>query len=308
MQNLSHLKALQALNATIRLGTLTLAADELGVTPAALGQRVRTLEVYLGIPLLERGPRGSTPTPAALAAAEDLAQGFAKLEEAAQKLQFERLNEIYIRADPDWAELWLLPKLATFQVLYPSISVVIEGMTEVQNRKPDFEVKFVASGSNDKSKSLYSEYFLPVSSPQIRDWICSLPREKRLEGFSLLHLIDQTNPPYLYGWPEWVEQFGYRKAVTGRAIQYACVSQALSAAAHSNAGLLICGLSLSLEMLDSGALTIPFAPTEGAWSGYSYELVYSESTFQRPQAAKFYDWLIEEAHATRKRIETAVRR
>ncbi|MCK4861280.1 MAG: LysR family transcriptional regulator [Rhodobacteraceae bacterium] len=301
MQTLSHLKALQALDAAIRLGTLTSAASELGVTPAALGQRIRTLEVYLGVPLLERGPRGTVPTPAALEAAEDLSEGFRKLESAAKKLQFERLNEIYIHADPDWAELWLMPRLEAFKTLYPSISVIVDDFTESTSRKPDFKIRLTKTNAINGA-TLYPEYLVPVSSPQIRDWITHLPRETRLEGFSLLHLTSQTNPPHMFGWPEWVELFGYRGAVTGRAIQYARASQALRAAVHTNAGLVICGLSLVFEQLDSGALTTPFAIGEGAWSGYSYELVFHQDVLLRPQAVKFHDWLKEAAEETNARL------
>ena len=301
MQTLSHLKALQALDAAIRLGTLTRAASELGVTPAALGQRIRTLEVYLGVPLLQRGPRGTVPSPAALEAAEDLSEGFKKLENAAKKLQFERLNEVYIHADPDWAELWLMPRLATFKALYPLISVIVDDITESSDRKPDFEVRFTKTNEINGT-ALYPEYLVPVSSPKIRDWITALPRETRLEGFSLLHLTSQTTPPHMFGWPEWVELFGYSKAVRGRAVQYARASQALRAAVHTNAGLVICGLSLVFEQLDAGTLTTPFAISEGVWSGYSYELVFHIDVLQRPQAVKFHDWLKQTAAETNARL------
>lgn len=55
---LTHLNALRALEATLRLGSFTAAASELGVTPAAVGQRVRTLEDYLGTELFLRTPTG----------------------------------------------------------------------------------------------------------------------------------------------------------------------------------------------------------------------------------------------------------
>ena len=57
----SHLKSLQALELSVRHASFTLAADELGITPAAVGQRVKVLEDYLGIELLVRGRRVSGP-------------------------------------------------------------------------------------------------------------------------------------------------------------------------------------------------------------------------------------------------------
>ena len=54
MAAISHLRSLQALESAIRLGSLTAVANELGITPAAVGQRIRALEDYLGIDLLVR--------------------------------------------------------------------------------------------------------------------------------------------------------------------------------------------------------------------------------------------------------------
>ncbi|MEJ0006703.1 MAG: LysR family transcriptional regulator [Steroidobacteraceae bacterium] len=45
---LTHLKSLQALQLALRCGSLKGAAELLAITPAAVGQRVKALEDYLG--------------------------------------------------------------------------------------------------------------------------------------------------------------------------------------------------------------------------------------------------------------------
>jgi LysR family glycine cleavage system transcriptional activator len=60
----SHLKSLQALELALRAGSLKSAADVLAITPAAVGQRIKTLEDYLGIDLVVRGRSGLRPTAA----------------------------------------------------------------------------------------------------------------------------------------------------------------------------------------------------------------------------------------------------
>ena len=62
MAAVNHLRALQALELAIRKGSLKAAAVELSITPAALGQRIRALEDYLGFDLLVRGRSGIRPT------------------------------------------------------------------------------------------------------------------------------------------------------------------------------------------------------------------------------------------------------
>jgi LysR family glycine cleavage system transcriptional activator len=301
MKHLSHLKALQALEATIRLGTLKKAADELYVTAAAVGQRISTLETYLGVQLLDRGPRGAMPTLVAREAIKELTSGFRMLEVAAEKLQFKHLNEVYIRADPDWSELWLAPRLAAFQEAHPSITILLQSDSEAINkdRTPDFHISYAAANADISSTILFHEYLVPVTSPLNQERISKLPRDKCLEGFPLLHLLNQIEEPKLFGWREWVKQFGLRKKVTGRGIQYERTSTALRAIrTGSDAGFLICGLSLINEEIKTGELRVPFEIEKGAWAGFAYHLHSSEDTQPRRQILLFQDWLLQEARKT----------
>ncbi len=306
MNHLSHLKALQALEATIRLGTLKKAAEELCVTAAAIGQRIRTLETYLGVQLLDRRSNGALPTAVAKAAIDDLSNGFRLLETAAEQLQFQHLNEVYVRADPDWAELWLAPRLSRFETQHPTISILLESNSEpsTNQRTADLQVSYSAVDAVGKSTVLFHEYLLPVSSPLNYERISKLPRNQCLEGFPLLHLNNQVDKPNLFGWREWVMRFGRRKEVTGRGIQYERTSTALRAVGTgSDAGLLICGLSLIQNAINTGALKLPFKIEEGAWAGFAYQLHNIEVSQARRQVMLFHDWLLHEAAATDRELK-----
>jgi len=301
MKHLSHLKALQALEATIRLGTLKKAADELYVTAAAVGQRIRTLETYLGVQLLDRRSNGALPTAAAKVAIKELSAGFRMLEDAADKLQFKHLNEVYIKADPDWAELWLAPRLGEFETMHPSMTILVESNLEPINyaRKPDLTISYAPINADNSSTILFNEYLVPVSSPLNHERISKLPHDQCLEGFSLLHLLNQVDEPNLFGWREWVKRYGRRKEVTGRGIQYERTATALRAiGTGSDAGLLICGLSLVLGQIKTGALKMPFDIEEGAWSGFAYRLHNIEESQARRQVTIFRDWLLDKAKET----------
>ncbi len=111
----SHLKSLQALDLALRTGSLKGAADMLGITPAAAGQRIKVLEDYLGFELLTRGRSGLRPTPELSDAVEPLAAAFDKLKIVGQRLDFQRANEIHIAANPDFVDLWLSRRLARYR-------------------------------------------------------------------------------------------------------------------------------------------------------------------------------------------------
>lgn len=87
------------------------AADELGNTPAAVGQRIRALEDYLGTDLLLRGRSGLTATPELALALDDLRTAFDALSRVSDTLDFQRVTEIHVVADPDLSTLWLEPRL-----------------------------------------------------------------------------------------------------------------------------------------------------------------------------------------------------
>jgi LysR family glycine cleavage system transcriptional activator len=53
-----YLNALRAFEASARHQSFSSAASELNVTPAAVGQLVRTLEDWLGVPLFQRASSG----------------------------------------------------------------------------------------------------------------------------------------------------------------------------------------------------------------------------------------------------------
>src|SRR6201990_3007122 len=85
-----HLNALRAFEAAARHLSYVAAADELNVTPAAVGQLVRGLEEVLGIDLFHRaqaGPARLVLTDQARAALPDLQAGFDRLTIAFERLK-----------------------------------------------------------------------------------------------------------------------------------------------------------------------------------------------------------------------------
>ncbi|MEI9985614.1 MAG: LysR family transcriptional regulator [Aliidongia sp.] len=85
-----HLNALGAFEAAARHLSYVAAADELNVTPAAVGQLVRGLEETLGVELFHRsqaGPSRLVLTEAARAAVPDLQAGFDRLAAAVRTVE-----------------------------------------------------------------------------------------------------------------------------------------------------------------------------------------------------------------------------
>ena len=334
MARTTHLNALQALEMAIRVGSLQAAADRLGITPAAVGQRIRSLERYLDTDLLLRGRSGLQPTPALQAALEDLRTAFAALDRAADSLDFQRTAEIHIVADPDWSDLWLLPRLAGFRESHPNVLFNVNGEGDVPMRlgAADIIVDRDPAGRAAGGDVLYQEIFLPVGSPENaariadpdatrtdagraqylplgtladsdRTWRHSV--RGSLEGFPLLHIKPRPDAPDTPGWTDWMDAYAHERTAPERGVQYALVRNALDGV-RSSAGLLVCGLSCVIDALDQGTLSLPFPASESLAAQHPYRVKIRDQARARAPVLRFADWLRAQTSRTQAQMEALV--
>ena len=90
------LVALRALEVSARLGSFARAAVELGVTPSAITQHIRTMEAWTGAPLFHRTGRQVFPTEHLIAVRQDLMSAFQELSAASGALRAACRREIGI--------------------------------------------------------------------------------------------------------------------------------------------------------------------------------------------------------------------
>ncbi len=116
------LNAMRVFDAAARHLSFTNAADELAVTPAAVGQQIRALEDMLGVVLFRRAPKGLELTIEAEAGLESLRLAFLNLEESVRAMQSgHSSNSLTIAAPRDIIAKWLTGKLAQFSKDNPDI-------------------------------------------------------------------------------------------------------------------------------------------------------------------------------------------
>lgn len=116
------LNALRVFDAAARHLSFTRAADELAVTPAAVGQQIRALEDVLGVVLFRRTPKGLELTVEADAGLEALRAGFLRFEEAVEAMQAGQSSKsLTIAAPRDFTARWLAPRLARIAASDPEL-------------------------------------------------------------------------------------------------------------------------------------------------------------------------------------------
>ena len=125
------MKALLALEAAARTGSLTAAAAELNVTHSAISQRIKTLETHFGQALLARGARGVTPTPQADQFLEALRASLDRVALAAGQLARSGEKRVLsVNALPSLTLRWLIPRLSSFQLANPRIEIRVATSVE----------------------------------------------------------------------------------------------------------------------------------------------------------------------------------
>lgn len=109
------LNGLRVLDAAARHLSFTRAADELAVTPAAVGQQIRALEDMLGVVLFRRTPKGLELTPETEAGLDALRSGFLMFEESVRAMQAGQSSlSLTIAAPRDITAKWLNGRLASY--------------------------------------------------------------------------------------------------------------------------------------------------------------------------------------------------
>jgi len=113
---------LRAFEASARRGSFAAAADELGLTSAAVSHQMRSLEQELGYPLFERLARGLRLTDLGKAYLVPVRQAFSELSISTLSI-FGPEGEatLNIRVPVSFAVLWMTPRLKDFAKAHPGI-------------------------------------------------------------------------------------------------------------------------------------------------------------------------------------------
>lgn len=169
------LNALRVFDAAARHLSFTRAADELAVTPAAVGQQIRALEDVLGVVLFRRTSKGLELTDEAESGLEPLREGFLRFEEAVQAMQSGQSSHNYTIAVPrEFYAQWLAPRLATFRAAHPEVryQLIADEDADFTEANLDFAIRLVEGPGDLEGVQLAPANRVLVAAPGGADgWI-----------------------------------------------------------------------------------------------------------------------------------------
>jgi LysR family transcriptional regulator, glycine cleavage system transcriptional activator len=147
------LNGLRVFEAAARHLSFTRAADELAVTPAAVGQHIRALEDVLGVVLFKRSARSLDLTPEAERALPALRNGFEHFEEAVRVMQQAQASSVLtISVPPSFAAKWLVPRLDKYTSSRPHMQIRVlaqERLADFAGENLDMAVRYGAGDYAD---------------------------------------------------------------------------------------------------------------------------------------------------------------
>ena len=289
---LSHLNGLRALESTLRNGTFTAAADELGV--AAVGQQIRGLEDYLGLKLFERLPSGAKPTQEALCVATRMTIAFTQIEEVFSELRSgSKDGSLSLTMSHFIMDDWLAVRMPRFHARMPGVEVSFDtgkGYADLFGGDIDMAIRFSPEpGPEYAFDELHPGCFMPVCTPEFAAKHRLSPDITDLTGVPLFQLHDETSDPAWIGWDVLLERHEIQKLDAGPLQMISGYRIALT-----GEGLVLCGLTESFNDLVDGRLVAPLGPKYVTQFSYGYRLVWPAGrTLTRPMR-QFREWLLEE--------------
>lgn len=267
---LPSLPALQAFDAVARCGSVRRAAAELFVTPGAISRHVKLLEEFYGHPLLQRVGRGVALTRRGAELAEGLRPGFEHIRRAdANTRSVGAKRVIKLRSYTTFATLWLLNRLAAFQLANPEIEVHLS-MSSSWSDLDDFDAAIrLGDGGWDglEDVALVPNVLSPVCAPGLAGRIGSVGDLRQFTLLSTPHRPDD--------WALWLQAFG--GPAPGDLGFHSFESSAVAyQAAIAGRGVALAQLVLAEELLASGRLVQPL-PLEFDREGFTYRMVWAQT-------------------------------
>ncbi|WP_368543181.1 LysR substrate-binding domain-containing protein [Enterobacter soli] len=298
MRSLNRLKWLHAFEATARHGSFTGAAEELGVTPAAVGQLVRSLEAWVGHPLLHRTRTGKerlTLVDEARDALQDITHGLDKLEAGLNKLRGRRARAVVVvTASQVLMMNWLMARLNRFAETHENIDLrlnVTEKLMDVAHGEADIGIRCGQGDWPGVNKTwLMDEEAVLVCSPRLA------PPEKTdcatwLAAQKLIH--DDTPHPGA-DFPSWETVFNTLNAPEPRESRLHINStSAVILSALSGRGVAIVRHALVKQLIETGQL-VHLQPNHRWPLKWAYYVVTPQQSVMRNEVSVFHDWLLQD--------------
>jgi LysR family glycine cleavage system transcriptional activator len=288
------LNSLRFFEAVARHQSIKKAGDELHVTHTAVGRHIQGLERQLGRVLFERHHRKIVLNDDGKILLRAVTTSFSHIQRAIEQLsKNERPETLVISVDPDFAALWLVPRLADFYELVPNTLVEIlaeRRLDSLENPRIDCAMQYAEVGSRpEDGELLFRSRLFPVCARgPIRRRLRS-PED--LRHHTLLH--DRSTVE----WQEWIQSFSRPIDINmNSGVVFSETALCMEAAVRGQ-GVAIGDDFLAAIHLAEGRLVAPF--DSAFYSRNAYYFISPKREAKHSAVTAFRNWLFQSVEHVR---------
>lgn len=293
-----NLKATEYFEAVARLGTVTKAAQELGVSPSAVSQQLGALEAQFGVKLFRREKRRLILTLDGDRLFQTTTHAFGALRNARSAIGRQRdMRSLTIRVSPSFGVRWLGPRIAAFAADNPDWNIRIDATPDFsafETEAVDLDLRYgMGSWAGLTVEPVLNDMALPMCSP---DYLARLRAISDDPVVQLTHsrLIDSVKT--LYRWDIWLAANSIELPDLSYPFRFDRSSMSIEMAKQGG-GVALDSAVLCLGELERGEL-VPFSPLYPVIAFPAYWIVCPPRHFNRRIVKRFADWLIGESRPT----------
>jgi LysR family glycine cleavage system transcriptional activator len=286
------LSAIRIFEAAARLKSFTRAAEDLGVSQAAVSWQVKALEQKLDQALFVRLPREVALTPSGERLSRAATEAMSVLRTAVSDLVDTEEGVLSITTVQSVGGHWLAPRLGGFQIAHPRIAVRLDASSRVVDlQRETFDLALRAGGGD--WPGLEAHFLIPSAQTVL----CTPAFLAQVGGLAtpadLLRAPRIGAPEF---WAAWFEAAGVDAAGDHAPPRLSADAQALEvASALAGQGVALGSPIFFAQEIAQGRLVAPFDITANYGGGYW--LAYPAERRRVRKIVAFRDWILAQAAA-----------
>ncbi|HEY2977740.1 MAG TPA: LysR family transcriptional regulator [Burkholderiaceae bacterium] len=304
-----QLDQLRTFDAVARRLSFSAAADELHLTQSAISRQIKALEQELGAPLFNRGTRRVELSAAGLTLRHTVTQMIDQLDRAVREIRGRGSRpRVSVSTFASFASLWLMPRLAAFQKANPEFDIRLSAtdhLTPLDDPELDTVLRYCEPGDAPPvAERLFGELITPVASPHLLEQVRSgaAPPLAKPADVARHALLEEDDPrpstSYQLSWRRWLDEHGLSGLQPQRWLYLNFTYQQVQGALAGQ-GIALARLALVHDLLEGGELVELFDGRCRIPGSFGYYLIQLPLAQQRPELARFVDWVRAEAGRTR---------
>jgi LysR family glycine cleavage system transcriptional activator len=281
-----------------RLMNFTRAAEELGVTQAAVSRQIKVLEDFVGQPLFSRADKRLALTERGERLKTAVTIGLNHIASACDGIVRRRdPSEVTVAASVAFSSYWLMSRVAQFRAQYPDVNLrlIASASSRAQGTDFDLAIRYGHGGwPGMKAEHLFDNDVFPVCAPSyLKRAAKSVLSTEDLLDETLLNLarFDRN----WVSWETWFASHGIRQKPLKPGLSFDNYLVLIHAVVAGE-GIALCGGRLAQDMLARGEVVR--VGTAAMQSDRAFYLVQPVDQPLTRAGLLFRNWLTEQAHAS----------